>query len=37
MTERKVGYRLDTLVGHIANGSLTHGNNNVQAEYKKTY
>ena len=35
MTERKVGYRLDTLVGHIANGSLTHGNNNVQAEYKK--
>ncbi len=35
MTERKVGYRLDTLIGHIANGSLTHGNNNVQAEYKK--
>ncbi len=35
MSERKVGYRFDTLAGHISNGSLTHGNISVQAEYKK--
>lgn len=29
-----VGYRLDTFLGNIANGSLTHGNENVRLEYK---
>lgn len=28
-----VGYRLDTFLGNIANGSLTHGNENVREEY----
>ena len=28
-----VGYRLDTFLGNIANGSLTHGNDNVLAQY----
>lgn len=28
-----VGYRLDTFLGNIANGSLTHGNDNVKNEY----
>lgn len=35
MTERKVGYRMDTLLGHISNGSLMHGNINIQNEYLK--
>lgn len=35
MSERKVGYRLDTLIGHIANGSLIHGNSSIQNEYRK--
>jgi replicative DNA helicase len=35
MSERKVGYRVDTLVGHIANGSLVHGNISIQAEYEQ--
>lgn len=35
MTERKVGYRLDTLIGNIANGSLTHGNINIKKEYER--
>ena len=30
-----VGYRLDTFLGGIANGSLTHGNNNVQLQYQE--
>ena len=29
-----VGYRLDTLNGNIANGSLTHGNDNVKLQYE---
>lgn len=29
-----VGYRLDTFLGNIANGSLTHGNRNVLQQYK---
>ena len=33
MTERKVGYRMDTLLGHIPNGSLMHGNINIQNQY----
>jgi replicative DNA helicase len=35
MSERKVGYRLDTLLGHINNGALVHGNLSVQIEYQK--
>lgn len=35
MSERKVGYRFDTIVGHINNGAITHGNISVQNEYKK--
>lgn len=29
-----VGYRLDTFMGNIANGSLTHGNANVKNQYE---
>lgn len=35
MSERKIGYRIDTLIGHISNGSLIHGNIAVQNDYKK--
>lgn len=35
MSERKVGYRFDTLVGHISNGALIHGNESVKNDYKK--
>lgn len=35
MSEKKVGYRFDTLVNHIANGSLTHGNNDIKSNYKE--
>lgn len=35
MSERLVGYRFDTLAGHIANGSLNHGNDNILTDYKK--
>lgn len=35
MSERKVGYRFDTLVGHISNGSLIHGNESVRNDYKR--
>ena len=35
MSERKVGYRIDTLIGHIPNGSLTHGNISIQADYEQ--
>jgi replicative DNA helicase len=34
MSERKVGYRFDTLAGHISNGALVHGNASVDDEYK---
>ena len=34
MDADSVGYRLDTFVGNIANGSLTHGNNNVEDQYR---
>ena len=34
MSERKVGYRFDTLVGHISNRSITHGNVDVINDYK---
>jgi replicative DNA helicase len=35
MSERKVGYRFDTLMAHFNNGSLTHGNIGVQNDYKR--
>lgn len=35
MSARKVGYRVDTLIGHISNTALTKGNIEVQNEYKK--
>ena len=35
MSERKVGYRFDTLVGHINNGALTHGNEVIKNDYKR--
>lgn len=34
MSERKVGYRFDTLVSHISNYSITKGVDTVQNEYK---
>ena len=34
MSANKVGYRLDTLLGHINNGSLIHGNVDVENDYK---
>ena len=34
MSEDKVGYRFDTLAGHISNRGLTHGNASVFSEYK---
>ena len=34
MTEKKVGYRLDTLLSHIQCGALMHGNASVQNQYK---
>ena len=33
MSEKKVGYRFDTLVQHIANGSLIHGNKDALEMY----
>lgn len=35
MSERKVGYRADTLIGGISNSSLSHGNISIQLEYKE--
>lgn len=35
MSADKVGYRADTLIGHISNGALTHGNVEYQVEYKR--
>lgn len=35
MSEKKVGYRFDTLAGHISNGAMIHGNAGIQNEYKK--
>lgn len=34
MSERKVGYRIDTLIQHISNGALIHGSSNIQNDYK---
>lgn len=35
MSARKVGYRIDTLIGHISNTALTKGKREIQNEYKK--
>lgn len=35
MSERKVGYRIDTLISHISNSSMVRGDRNIQNEYKK--
>ena len=35
MSERKVGYRIDTLISNISNSSITKGDREVQNEYKK--
>lgn len=34
MSERKVGYRIDTLIQHISNSALIHGSSSVQVDYK---
>lgn len=34
MAENLVGYRLDTFMGNLANGSLTHGNGNIKDDYE---
>lgn len=35
MSEDKVGYRIDTLISHISNGQIIHGNVNAAADYKQ--
>jgi len=35
MSEDAVGYRIDTLIGHISNGALVHGGSSVKEEYRK--
>lgn len=35
MSENKVGYRLDTLMGNFSNGALIHGGASVKNDYKK--
>lgn len=35
MSERKVGYRVDTLISNISNTAITKGNRSVQNQYKK--
>lgn len=34
MSERKVGYRFDTMLSHISNGNLIHGNECIKNQYK---
>ena len=34
MSEKKVGYRIDTLIQHISNGALIHGSSSIQNDYK---
>lgn len=34
MSEDAVGYRIDTLVGHISNGALVHGGASIKNQYK---
>ena len=35
MSENKVGYRIDTIIGHIPNGALVHGSGSVKNEYRR--
>lgn len=35
MSERKIGYRADTLIGHINNSKLIRGSDDIMVEYKK--
>lgn len=35
MSDKKVGYRIDTLISHISNKAIMHGDSYVQPEYKK--
>lgn len=35
MTENKVAYRIDTLLSHISNSKITHGNLDIQNDYKR--
>lgn len=35
MSDKMVGYRIDTLISHISNGALVHGNDSVANEYKQ--
>lgn len=35
MSVNKVGYRIDTLISHISNTKMTHGNDSIQVDYKK--
>ena len=35
MSERKIGYRADTLIGHISNSKLIRGSDDIMVEYKK--
>ena len=34
MSEKKVGYRIDTLLQHFSNGALIHGSSAIQNDYK---
>lgn len=34
MSESKVGYRMDTLISHISNWKIMHGNTSIQSDYK---
>ena len=34
MSELKVGYRADTLISHLSNGKIIHGNSEIQNDYK---
>lgn len=34
MSERKVGYRIDTLISHLSNSSIMKGDSSIQTEYK---
>lgn len=33
MSETKIGYRVDSLISHISNGAISHGNDRVRQEY----
>lgn len=35
MSEKKVGYRFDTLFGHLSNTKIIHGNRDIQNDYKQ--